>query len=99
MNIDDFLGKYCMVRTCHAGVHAGVLISKEKDECILYDARRIWYWSGAATLSALAMEGTSKPDECKFPIPVEKILLIGVIEIIPISEKAEKSIRGVEVWK
>ena len=42
--------------------------------------------------------GTSKPENCKFPVPVQDIVLNGVIEIIPCTLEAEASIRGVEVW-
>ena len=58
--------KYVIVRTYSAGVFAGYLKSKEGKEVVMQDARRIWYWDGAASLSQLAMEGTSKPDKCNF---------------------------------
>ena len=76
-----------------------VLKSRDGKESILTDARRIWYWSGAASLSQLATDGTSDPDNCKFPCPVSEVLLTETIEIIPCTEKAEKSIRGVKIWK
>ena len=58
------VSKYVIVRTYSAGVFAGNLESKQKDEVVLSNARRIWYWDGAATLSQLAMEGTQKPENC-----------------------------------
>jgi len=91
--------KYVIVRTYSAGVHAGYLKRKDGKEVELVDSRRIWYWAGAASLSQLAMEGTSKPDECKFPCKVDSITLTEVIEIIPCSISAKKSIEGVKVWK
>lgn len=91
--------EYCMVRTYSAGVFAGYIESRDGKEVVLRDARRIWYWAGAASLSQLAMEGTSKPDECKFPCTVDKVILTEVIEIIPITDKARESIEGVEVWQ
>lgn len=93
------LGKYCMVRTYSAGVFAGTLAERNGKEARLTNARRIWYWDGAASLSQLAAEGTSKPQNCKFPCPVEEILLTEVIEIIPISPVAQVSIESVPVWK
>ncbi len=92
-------GKYCMVRTYSAGVFAGRVISRAGKEVTLADARRIWYWSGAASLSQLATNGTSKPDQCKFPVPVAKVILTEVIEIIPITPAAEKSIKAVPIWQ
>lgn len=90
---------YVIVRTLSAGVFAGYLIKRNGQEVELRDARRIWYWAGAASLSQLAMEGTSKPEECKFPIPVSNILLTQAIEILDTTTKAENSIKGVPIWK
>lgn len=92
--------KYCIVRTYSAGVFAGMINPKfEGTEAVVKDARRIWFWDGAASLSQLAIDGTSKPENCKFPEAVSEIYLKRIIEIIPCTEKAEKSIKGVPVWK
>ncbi|MFA5298700.1 MAG: hypothetical protein WC389_10895 [Lutibacter sp.] len=90
---------YVMVRTYSAGVHVGYLKSRNGKEITLLRARRMWYWDGAASLSQLAMEGTSKAGNCKFPCEVNEILLLEAIEIIPVTEKAQKSIQGVTIWK
>lgn len=92
------VGKYVMCRTYSAGVFAGVLKSRDGKEAVLNDARRIWYWDGAASLSELAMKGTSKPGECKFPCAVSEVLLTEVIEIIPCTDVGEKSIKDVPIW-
>ena len=94
----ELIGKVCMVRTYTAGVFAGEVVSRDGKEFVLKDARRIWYWSGAASLSQLAMEGTSDPENCKFPAPVEHVLLTEVIEVIPMTAKAIESISKVPVW-
>jgi hypothetical protein len=93
------IGKYVIVRTYSAGVHTGVLKSKDGKEVVLSNARRIWYWDGAATLSQLAIDGTSKPNNCKFPESVPEILLTEAIEIIPCSDVARDSIESVPLWK
>ena len=90
--------QYVLVRTYRAGVFAGYLYSRKEKEVILKDARRIWYWDGAASLSELAMRGTSKPNNCKFPIAVDMITLTETIEIIPITKEAQKSIESVPIW-
>ena len=82
------IGKDVLVRTYSAGVHVGTLQSRAGKEVVLTNARRIWYWDGAATLSQLAIDGTSKPENCKFPAAVPEILLTEAIEIIPITDKA-----------
>lgn len=92
-------GRYCMVRTYSAGVFAGTIEEKNGNEALLSNARRMWYWDGAASLSQLAQSGTSKPEKCKFPEAVDEVLLIGVIEIIPITTVAKETIDMVPIWK
>ena len=91
--------EYKIVRTYSAGVFAGYLQSRDGQEVVMRDARRIWYWSGAASLSQLAVDGTSNPDNCKFPVAVDTVTLLQVIEILDCTEKAKKSIEGVKIWK
>jgi hypothetical protein len=90
---------YVIVRTYSAGVFAGELASREGKEVELKNARRIWYWEGAASLSQLAVDGTSAPAKCKFPCPVESVVLTEAIEILAVTSVARKSIEGVPVWK
>jgi len=91
--------EYCIIRTYSAGVFAGYIDrSVNGKERTIYKSRRIWYWKGAATLSQLSQEGTSKPDECKFPCEEPEKDLTEIIEIIPCTKKAEKSIKGVKIW-
>jgi hypothetical protein len=91
--------KYVIVRTYSAGVFAGELESKEGQEVVLINARRIWYWSGAASLSQLAMEGTNDPINCKFPCEVNRVQLLQAVEILYVTEKAKESIKKVPIWK
>lgn len=93
------IGTYCIVRTFSAGVFAGTLEKREGQEVTLSNARRIWYWSGAASLSQLAIDGTKDPANCKFPAPVDRVLLLQAIEIIPTTDAAQESITKVPVWK
>ena len=90
--------KYVIARTYSAGVFAGYLESLKGKEGVLLQARRIWQWEGAASLSQLAVDGTSKPNECRFPVEVPKVKLTEVIEILDVSEKAKKSIASVPIW-
>jgi len=91
--------KYVIVRTYSAGVFAGFLSEKKDQNVKLTKARRLWYWSGAASLSQLAMEGVSNPEDCKFPCEVDNIELDQVIEVIDCTKKAQESIKKVDVWK
>lgn len=90
---------YVIVRTYSAGCFAGRLESRNGKEVVLTQVRRLWYWAGAASLSQLAVEGTSKPSECKFPLAVDRITLTEAIEIINVSDKGMVSIEGVAPWR
>jgi hypothetical protein len=95
----DVKGRYCMVRSKSAGVFAGTVEKVDGQTALLRNARRIWYWEGAASLSQLAAEGTKAPTRCMFPCPVAEVLLFEVIEIIPITEEAAASIAIVPEWR
>lgn len=88
-----------VVRSGQSGVWMGKLIYKNGDEVKLGNARRLWYWTGAASLSQLAIEGVSKPDTCKFAIPVNVVTVLGVSEIIPATNKAIESVGRVKEWR
>lgn len=90
--------KFVICRTYSAGVFAGYLDSREGKEVVLTNARRLWYWDGAASLSQLAMEGTKKPKTCKFPVAIDRVELTEAIEILDVTPEAQKSIEGVPVW-
>jgi hypothetical protein len=89
---------YSMVRTYSAGVFAGYIKHRDGKEGTLINARRMWGWVGAASLSQLATDGTSRPNECKFPAPVAEVFLTEIIEIIPITVKAKTSLDSVKEW-
>ena len=95
-NVDGL--EYCIVRTYSAGVFAGFLKNQNGKEGVVLNARRLWYWSGAASLSQLAMDGVKNPSDCKFPCEVPELRLTEIIEVIPATQKAKTSIEGVKVW-
>ncbi len=90
---------YVIARTYSAGVFAGYVKERNGKEIVLTNARRIWSWDGAASLSQLAVDGTSKPEKCKFPVEVPEVILTELIELLSVTEKAKQSIEGVPVWK
>jgi len=92
--------KYVIVRAAQAGCFAGEIESRPSETMIvLLNARRLWYWSGAASLSQMAQEGVSDPLNCKFPPAVTRQEVIGVIEVIDATDVARKSIEGVAPWR
>ena len=93
-------GEYAIVRTYAAGVFYGIpTVDKVTRTAVVKNARRVWYWSGAASLSQLAVDGTCRPDECKFPVAVPEVTLFQVEEIIPMTKKAKASLDAVKVWE
>ena len=88
-----------IIRSDKAGVFFGHIAERDGSEVTMTDVRRIWYWDGAASLSQLATDGVSKPKNCKFTVTVSEMVILGVIEIIPCTEKAIASIQGVKEWR
>ncbi len=99
INLDDFIGKKVIVRSYEEGVHFGTLKEKNGQEVILSNSRRIWYWSGAATLSQLAVDGAANKSDCKIACLLPTILILNVCSIIPCSEKAIDNIESMPEWK
>lgn len=90
---------YKIVRTYSAGVFAGEIESKNGQEVVMKNARRLWKWSGAACLSQISKHGVNDPDNCKFSCEVKKVELLQVIEILDCTEESKNSIMGVKEWK
>lgn len=91
--------QYYIIRADRAGVFFGQIESRNGDEVTMRNVRRIWYWDGANSISQLAVDGTAKPNRCKFTVTVEQMTILGVIEIIPCTDKATKSIMAVREWR
>jgi hypothetical protein len=95
--------KVKVVRSYAAGVFFGEVVSEKHEVSGLVvemkNARRIWYWKGAASLSQLAQSGVTCPDECKFPEPVDSVKLMNVVEILDVTTTALKVLQAVPVWK
>jgi len=91
--------QYAIVRCQGAGVFLAQVVERKGTEAKLKDSRRLWYWSGAASLSQLAVEGTKKPGECKFPVAMPEQEVTGVLEVIPVTAAAKKSLDSVPEWR
>ena len=86
------IGKNVIIRTYSAGVWCGTLSQKAGNEVILTNARRLWRWWAAESisLSGVANFGIIE-DKSKIAPKVDGVWL-EAIEIIPTTDKAEKSI-------
>jgi hypothetical protein len=93
----EYIGKYCIIRTYAAGVHVGYIkqIDLKNLTIELTDSRRIWYWEGAFTLSAVANDGIK---DGKLSAKTEKIIITQLVEIIPCSDKAKKQLENMSIY-
>lgn len=91
--IDSFaIGQHVIIRTYAAGVWCGLLDQKAGKEVILSNARRLWRWwcAESISLSGVVRYGID-PKKSKIAAPIEKVWL-EAIEIMPISGKSLTSI-------
>ena len=95
----DLTGRFVVVRTYSAGVHAGVLASRDGKAVELTDARRLTYWhlDSGHSLNGVATTGPSSKSRLSESIPL--LQLLEAIEVLPASEAAEKAIREAEVFR
>lgn len=94
-----FIGKKVIVRCEGAGVFYGVLEDVSGQVARISKARQLWYWDGAASLMELSISGVKKPRDCNFTVTVEEVEVGRVIEVLPCTEEAIKSIERVAEWK
>jgi hypothetical protein len=90
---------FVIVRAYRAGVHAGELVSSKGTGVVLRNSIRIWKWSGAMTLSELAVYGANNRSECRFAVPVEKLEILDACEIIYTRPEGERMIRETATWR
>lgn len=95
----EWIGKYVIIRTYSAGVHAGFLFKKSGNEVILKNSRRLWAWhtKQGISLSSIATYGI---EESKSKICEQlDFLWLEAIEIIPTKREAFDSISNAQVAK
>ena len=92
------LNKKVIIRSDHAGVFYGTLAEKNDNEVLMTNCRRLLHWEGAASLTELALQGTTKPFACMFSMYAPEMVVLGVAEIIPCSDEAIASIESVDPW-
>ena len=85
-------GKYVIIRSINAGVHAGYLVSQVNGSVILKDSRRLFTWGsdGGVALSGVAQLGMVAGKKIDTLNPL--IQIEGAIETILCSEIARESI-------
>lgn len=94
---ENLIGKFCIVRTYSAGVFAGILVNLDGKIGQLQNARRIWKWEGAASLSELALTGANKQTS-KIPAPVKLVHLTEIVEILLCEKEAIQFFKDCPIW-
>lgn len=93
--LNDYLvGEYVIIRTYSAGVWFGLLSKKSGNEVILKEARRMWSWKAAKSisLSGVALYGIND-SESKIVTAIESVWL-EAIEILKCTDVAIASLKG-----
>lgn len=93
---------YVITRGYRSGVHAGELVARNADGMIvLRNARRIWSWSGAASLSELAVYGAKNSAQCRFGARIARheIQREDVAEIIHCQPAGRSMIEEQAEWR
>lgn len=94
----NLIGKKCVFRGDRSGVFYGELADKNGQEVEIKNCRRLWYWDGACSISEIALSGVKNPNNCKFTVTVESLVITDCIEIDVCTEKAIRNIESVKVW-
>lgn len=96
---EEYIGKYCIIRSREQGVMAGYVeaIGGINGRTVkLREARQIFRWSSKFVLIELASFGPRNIVEQKYSAPsMEPVLMVEVCGVIPCSIEAAKMIREV----
>lgn len=99
--MENYIGKKCIVRCYGAGVFFGEVkeVSSEVNglNVRLGNARKVWYWDGAAAVEQLSQDGCN--DSSKITVAVPELVVANAIQIIPCSGKAVKDLESRKEWK
>lgn len=91
--------KYYIVRCDRSGVFFGQITKREGSEVTLTNCQQLWRWDGACSVSQIALEGVKKPNDCKFTVVVDELLVLDAIEILTCTDAAVQNIKSVGIWK
>lgn len=86
-----------IIRCDRAGVFYAEIAERRGDEADLLNARRVHSWQGAASCSQMALDGVASNSNVSMSVPAMTIL--GVIEVIPCSDKAAACFDALREWK
>lgn len=93
------IGKRVLVRGNRSGVFFGTLVYQNGAEVKLYNCRKLYYWDGACAVEELSLNGTANPENCKFTVFVDSLIVSDMIQMILCTEISINSIESVKEWK
>ena len=99
--MENYIGRKCIVRCYGAGVFFGE-VKEIKSEANglnvrIANARKVWYWDGAAAVEQLSQEGCN--ENSKITVTVPDLVVANAVQIIPCSDKAVKNLESQKEWK
>lgn len=89
--------KKSIVRCDRSGVFFGRVVKLEGQTATVKNVRQIWYWEGANSTMQIAADGISASS--KITVEVDEITITDVIEVIPCTAEAQKTMEGIAPWK
>ena len=99
--MENYNRKKCIVRCYGAGVFFGEIKEVTSDanglNVRLANARKVWYWDGAAAVEQLSQEGCN--DSSKITVAVPELVVANAVQIIPCTGKAIANIEAKKEWK
>ena len=99
--MENYIGKKCIVRCYGAGVFFGEVKEVTSDanglNVRLANARKVWYWDGAAAVEQLSQDGCN--DSSKITVAMPELVVANAVQIIPCSDKAIANIEAKKEWK
>jgi hypothetical protein len=91
--------QYYIVRANQAGVFFGQIKDRNGSEATLTNARKLHYWSGAAAVEQIAIEGVKNKKDCRFTITVPEVTILGICQFLPCTDNAVENLKSVPEWK
>ena len=97
--MNEFIGKMVVIRDNRAGIHVGVLRSCNLAAkiAVLAEARKVWYWEGAASCHGIAAKGLCHKGSKVAP-PVPLVASADVVEVVLCTPEGAESVRTCPVW-
>jgi hypothetical protein len=93
------INQVVLVRDNRAGVHVGTLVSLDLSAktCTLTNARKVWYWEGAASCHGIAAKGLSHAGSKVAP-PVPMVASTDVVEVVLCTPEGAESVMTCPEW-